>query len=267
VLKCFNELRTIPLDVHNRQQVATPRSIHVTLGNPPAHLVILTGIAIPHWDSQEEEDLNGAHVVVNLREPATQLLGWTASLGLANIANEDSEFTFGTDQVEVELVNTNLELHACIVVAGEPSYLHRFSYEVTAVVEIEEPLIAGTIRWQDGTLNGGPSPGNPWFELRVTTHIDDRTPFGRDDQVLASDTGAVQPMHSGTTNELPYALHGLPFNVPVTVTVSPNGLVPSPGHLLRLEQVSGPPQPITLTGQRPQVMDLDFEMDAIEAPK
>jgi hypothetical protein len=73
-----------------------------------------------------------------------------------------------------------------------------------------------------------------------------RTPIGRDDQVLASDTGFVQPSHTGTINEFPYALHGLPFEVPLTITVSPNGLAPSPGHLLRLEQVSGPPQPIPL---------------------
>jgi hypothetical protein len=266
-MKCFNNIRTIPLDVKNHQQVASSRSIQVRLGNPPAHLVILTGIAIPSWDSQDEDDMNGAEVIVNLRMPAVRLLQWTASIGLANIVNEDSDFTFGTDQVELELVKTNLELHACIVVAGEPSYLNRFSYEATAVIEIEEPLIAGTIRWQDGTLDGGPAGGGPWFELRATTHVDDGTPFGRDDQVLASDTGFVQPSHTGTINELPYALHGLPFEVPLTISVSPNSLVPSPGHLLRLEQVSGPPQPITLTGQRPQVLDLDFEMDAIDVPK
>jgi hypothetical protein len=262
LLKCFNELQKIPLDVKNSDEVSSHKSIQVILGVPPAHLLILSGIAIPSWSSGGNMD--GAEVIVNLRIPATQLLQWTASIGLASIVNEDTDFTFGADQVELQLVNGNLELHACIVVQGGWSYLNRFSYDVTAVVQTDEALIGGTIRWQDGTLAGGPAAGSPWFQLRATTHVDDGTDFGRDDTVQLADTGAVQPSHSGNINELPYMLHGVPFGVPVTVEAIPNALPTPPGHKLQIEQTSGPVQPITLTGQRPQVLDLDFLMTWFE---
>lgn len=133
------------------------------------------------------------------------------------------EFTFATDQAELELVNGNLELHACIAVQGEPSSLNRFSYEVTVVLQVDEPLIAGTIRWDDGAIAGGPAAGNPWFRLEATNHVDDGTPFGRTDSVVKADTGLVQPNPAGARTELPCVLHGVPFNVPVTVAVIPSG--------------------------------------------
>jgi hypothetical protein len=153
------------------------------------------------------------------------------------------------------------------VVLGEPSYLNRFSYEVTAVTQIDEPLIAGTIRWPDGTLIGGPPAGPPWFRLRATTLVDHGTQFLHDDTVQLADTGALQPTRSGDMNELPYVLRSVPFGVAVTVEVIPNALPKLPGHQLDIKQVAGPPQPITLTGQRPQVLDLDFLMTSLEVPK
>jgi hypothetical protein len=59
----------------------------------------------------------------------------------------------------------------------------------------------------------------------------------------------------------------VPFNVPVTVDVIPNGLAAPPGHFLQVEQTSGPAQPITLTGMTPQVLDLDFVVNSLPVPK
>ncbi len=86
--------------------------------------------------------MDGAEVVVNRLMPATLLLQGTASIGLASIVNEDSGFTFGSDQMKLALVNNNLEPHACGVVQGGASYLNRFSFEVTAVVQIDGPPFA-----------------------------------------------------------------------------------------------------------------------------
>jgi hypothetical protein len=62
-MNCSNQKGTIHLDVANPGQVSSPRSINLTLGNPPAHLVVLTGIAMPGWDSQS--DLDGAEVIAD----------------------------------------------------------------------------------------------------------------------------------------------------------------------------------------------------------
>ena len=143
---CAGTFQPIYLDVHNREQVFSSSMVDVFIGNPTNHMLIFAGVAAPAWNT-EDDDLRQAEVIINLRTPVINVIAQTAVIGLASIGNGDSDFIFATDEVQVVAVNGNLELHACIAVQGDPSDLNRFSYQANVIVNIDEPLITGTVRW------------------------------------------------------------------------------------------------------------------------
>lgn len=67
---------------------------------------------------------------------------WSATVGLASIANTESDFIFATDKVGIDfdLVDNIkwLVLTCDLAVQGDESSLNRFSYQLNVIVEAVE---------------------------------------------------------------------------------------------------------------------------------
>src|SRR5215469_13306182 len=91
----------IDLNASDPGQVASASVIDVFLGVPQAHMLIFTGIAIPGL-GVDNGDTATRSVIVHLGRKATPPLlpnSKAATVGLASIANTDSEFTFASNDV------------------------------------------------------------------------------------------------------------------------------------------------------------------------
>ncbi len=253
---CAGTFQPLYLDVYNREQVFSPSMVDVFIGNPANHMLIFAGVAAPAWNT-EDDDLRQAEVIINLRTPIINVIAQTAVIGLASIGNGDSDFIFATDEVQVVAVNGNLELHACIAVQGDPSDLNRFSYQANVIVNIDEPLITGTVRW-----NKQYTPdANPLFTVHASVQGSDGTFYTY--TPVAQDTGTLPLTPVGDVYAFAYAIRNVPLQTPLYITLDDvmqaNFSLPSGGVLIP-QQASGPSQPITLTPLNMNVTNLDFKL-------
>jgi len=253
------------LDTRNDQQVASARALEILIGAPLERLLIFTGIAIPEWDSQGH--LDRKTVWVNLGKSPTRILAFTATAGLAAIGTDDDNgFAMGTDTVRVERRDDTGELAlVCdIAVAGTPAYVHRFAYQTSVVVEVEDPLIAGIIRW----------PADLTAMRRTSDLV---TVTGRTVQVVPGPPGGFgssvvrdvaragesdRPTQVGGFFTSPYVLVGESL-LNVDVTVMPEaqpGAFELPPDRLAFKQIGGT-RPTRVTPSNPQAFGIDFEMD------
>ena len=149
----------VDLHANDPREVSSKGMLDIFLGTPSNHLLVYTGIAIPQWDSQSSVD--NEQVTVYLGRPiardgspimVTGLFGHTATVGLASIRSDEEDFIFGTENVDISLVDGEPLLISNIVVQGEPAVLNRFSYQANVIVDVDEPVIAGTIFWTPETV-------------------------------------------------------------------------------------------------------------------
>ncbi len=282
------KIQSLYADKDHPQDVSSPKMLDIFLGTPVHHLLIYTGIAIPEWDSQSSADPE--QVQVHLERPigsdgnpfnVTQLVHYTATVGLASIENKDSDFVFATEDVGVSLTaGGELVLVSNISVTGEPSWLHRFSYQVNAIIDVDEPLISGIIFWS-ATL-ASPTDENATATLNRTDDLftvravvippapDNPFGGGGPPQVVAVGevTGTLLEQPADFQERfpggfsVPYVIRNVPLDVPVHVQVEiqPGAFTPhfSPTDL-DLRQVSGP-DPITLTLGHMKEPNVNFEL-------
>jgi len=231
-------------------QVGSRNMLEAHIGTPPGRLLIFTGIAVP--DFQSNGQLDGVEVTVDLNARSNvPNPPFTATVGLATIYNDDTDLLFATDDVKV-ITGNNLELLlVCnIAVLGDPSSLHRFSYQAMVMLPPDNGVIAGTIRW------------NPHF---LTFALDERDLFQISAFSMQPVPGVVpQPgtfprtalqlekvgttigtvVRKGSTMELPYEIRDLRMGEPivlVSVVAKPGAFVltnsPVPFEFVR---TSGP---------------------------
>lgn len=153
--------------------VDTPHSLSMYVGDPPRQLQIFTGVAVPEWRSVDD-DLNREEVWVRLGATTTDQFGWTAQAALASISNEDTDFVFALDgafvDTDTEAGDGVLRLRVPIAAQGDPSILHRFSYNVQVLSDPVRAKITGVITWSQEW--GGPTfavtgKGAPMFRVAV----------------------------------------------------------------------------------------------------
>ena len=269
-VSCVGKVPQIHLDVQNPQQVFSPNMIDVFIGNPTNHMLIFSGVAGPNWHADEDYG-GGAEVIINLRTPVVNMVNATAVVGLASIGNGESDFLFATDEVAVLPVDGNLELHACVFVQGDPSDLDRISYQANVIVNIDEPLITGTIRWkQQYPPTSTPPRTDPLFTVQASI-IDPLAtgPFIQYLPVGIPDSETQAPFPVGGVYSVPYAIKNVPLNTPlyITVDVKEYSFNQPGGSSLSPQQTSGPSLPITLVPLNMNVTNLDFELVHQDPPK
>lgn len=126
--------------------VATPYRLAVFVGDAPRQLLILSGVAISEWRSGG--DLDRQEVVIRLGLTTTPRYDWTATVSLAAISNDDTDFLFALDSTSMDTdQDGTLRLHVAIAAQGEPADLLRFSYQVHVLSDPVHSLVSGLISW------------------------------------------------------------------------------------------------------------------------
>jgi hypothetical protein len=157
------------LNVTNSDQVSSPQVLEASLGTLQRQLLIFTGIAIPNWDSRGLLDRETVIVKLGRRVLQKPVDGqWSATVGLASMANTDSDFTFAADNVAVDVdKDMQLQLIVDIAVQGSTSVLSRFSYQANVLLQekavgLAEALVSDNI---GVTPPLGAPPGPPVFQF------------------------------------------------------------------------------------------------------
>lgn len=136
------------LNFNDKNQVASAEFVEALLDSTRT-LLIFTGIPLVEFASSGDLDIHREQVRINLgrrvqRRPAES--EFAAVVGLASIANTDSDFTFGTDGVDVEIKRDGeLVLVVNIAVQGDTSHLSRFSFQLTVLVQERQAKLASIL--------------------------------------------------------------------------------------------------------------------------
>jgi len=123
----------------------TKAVVDADLGVGGRRLVVISGIASPawviNWDSVADRDCR-----LRLRHPVDNVEQATIHVGLAHVANNDTEYVFATDKHRWEIEAGELVLITHIVLSGS-SGLIRFSYQIVLTTRVVVSEISGTITW------------------------------------------------------------------------------------------------------------------------
>ena len=100
----------INLDANNPNQVSSARVIQADLGEANRKMLILSGIAIPQWIVNDDDNTYREIATVNLRTTILAVEQATISIGLASIGNDDSTFLFAADSAGLDIDPVSQEL-------------------------------------------------------------------------------------------------------------------------------------------------------------
>ena len=136
------------LNVRDPGQVASKSEVFADLPDGRT-LAVLSGIAMTNWEVDTDQVQHGeTHVLLGVY--GSSIDQWSALVGLASIANDETGFVFAVDTVRVGFHPSGsgeLELIFNPHLMGEPSSIHRVSYQVVVTLKRVRPHIAGTISW------------------------------------------------------------------------------------------------------------------------
>src|ERR1700722_6990994 len=111
-------------------------------------LLVISGIAIPDWNVNDNDNLYQDSVQVRLGVYALSIRTASVDVALCSIANDDSTFTFAVDSATVAAGPTGeLTLTVDMALMGSHTALSRFSYQVVALGELAAARISGTVTW------------------------------------------------------------------------------------------------------------------------
>lgn len=255
--------------------VATPCRLTVFVGDAPRQLLILSGVAIPEWRSGG--DLDRQEVVIRLGVTTTPQYAWTATVSLAAISNDDTDFLFALDSTSMDTdQDGTLRLHVAIAAQGEPADLLRFSYQVHVLSDPVHSLVSGLISWPrqfgDPTyavLQGG----DPMFRVEVGETVPVPTPgqqFQQTTFVSACPAGlSSKPVAAGDLWVAAYEVDNVPLGRQweVRPALLAGALAGPPAGYLASPGFQPMPQSAWLTPSSPAATGVDFTMTFIAPPR
>ena len=100
----------ITLSALDPKQVASATNFEVHLGEPATRLLILSGIAVPEFWTNHDEETNEQDIFVRLGVHVAQLDKAVTNVGLASIENDETNFLFAVDSGVLELEQPSGEL-------------------------------------------------------------------------------------------------------------------------------------------------------------
>jgi hypothetical protein len=256
--------RAVPtnLSTAHGNEVDSVGFLDVRLDGSTTHYLIFTGIALPEFQADDDhgggaDDPQREDVTIDLGVDVTKILGYTATVGLASVENDDSSFTFATDEVRLDAPDGHLFLKVRLAVRGDGTYVHRFSYQAHVKAVIAEPIITGTIRWATG----------------IETHDRAAGLFTVTANLMQQDPAALSPTFDWVANgwvnvarrvgdrwEATYTILNPPMREDLYVICSlvPGGLAATGANDLIV--APGFAGPINLTGANPAASGVDFEV-------
>lgn len=261
------------LDAGNPAHVAGHSVIDADLGVGGRRLVVISGIALPSWQIDSDEVHRG-ECKLNLRVQAENLEQSTIQVGLASIGNDDTAWTFATDQARLEVAPTgDLILLTNLAIMGETSDIHRFSYQVVLTKRIVFSEITGTITWQARNFRpDSASPSAVANNISVMAHFREvtviTTGFGGEiEHLTPAKPGEIISVNvTDTTCQAVYRIPDPPKGRQLKVVVEAVGFVVNPPNSI----VTGPVSPngdiVTLTPADPVRPHVDLDIDEFQGP-
>jgi len=212
-------------------QVSSFQHLEVDLIDPTRKLHIFSGIAIPGFHIDDNDNIHRIPVVVDLGMALPDLQQATAQVGLASISNDESEFVFATDSARVEASGTTgqLTLTVDIALMGDNSSLSRSGFQVVVVGGVHATGVSGRVTWPRDLLdatNFGPIQVASLLAVNASTIENVQgPPGGFSSQKLHPIASTVpQSLHSeGEQFWVPYSFDHLPLNTPMRFTVDLSG--------------------------------------------
>ena len=263
----------IVLHTSDPRQVSSPSVFEVLVGEPARQLVILSGIAIPEFWTNHDEEVNRTEIVVHLGVFVAGLDRATAHVGLASIANDETNFLFALDNARVDVDgNGELLLHVDAALLGEETLIHRFGYQVVAHVHRVRARISGTIRVPKDILDiDGWSTNDVASLFEITANRVEQVPpsgsgmqFATERLIPVAYGHVVQVRTTRSDAFVDYAIDGCPFNVPLRVEVKLVGRLALPA--VGVGQTAGP-RPVLLSGSQPDAAGVDFGVGRFQGPR
>jgi hypothetical protein len=146
---------TIQLSVLDPKQVAAPSMFEALIGEPAVRLAIFSGIAIPEFWTNHDEETSETDIVVRLNYHVAGLDRSVVHVGLASIENDETNFLFAVTmgKLEVEPGTGELLLRVWAAILGEQTLIHRFGYQIVAHVRAVAARISGTVIVPRGILD------------------------------------------------------------------------------------------------------------------
>lgn len=263
----------IVLHSGDTQQVSSASSFEVLVGEPSRQLLVMSGIAIPAFWTNHDEEVNRTEIVVHLGVFVARLEHATAHVGLASIANDETNFLFALDNARVELDPRSGELLLKVDAAllGEETWLHRFGYQIVAHVHRVAARISGTIRLPRDILDieGWSTPDVASLFVISANRIEQLPPSGSGMQFVTEKLIPVAHGHIERVRTddgdayVDYAIDSCPFNVPLRVEVELVGRLDLPS--VGVGQTAGP-RPVVLSASQPSATGVDFGVGRFRGP-
>lgn len=240
---------------------------YVLLGEPDARrLLIMSGIAVPEFWTNHDEETSQQEIVVRLGAHVAHLEpGAVTNLGLASIENDETNFLFAVDsgRLEHDPASGELLLRVAAAILGEETYLHRFSYQIVAHVRRARAQVSGVIGVPRDIRDLTPlsdSALDAAFQITANRVERGGVPGGFAFDTLVpvafGSPGAVRRAHDGT-QFVEYTIEQCPFSVPLVIDVKTMG-DGWPGSI-GCGQVAGA-RPVLLTGLAADASGVDFSV-------
>jgi len=225
--------------------VSSFQHLEVDLIDPTRKLHIFSGIAVPGFHIDDNDNIHRIPVVVDLGMALPDLQQATAQVGLASISNDESEFVFATDSARVEASGTTgqLTLSVDIALMGDNSSLSRFGFQVVVVGGVHATRVSGRVTWPRDLLdatNFGPLQVASLLVVNANTIENVQGPPGGFSSQKLHPIASTVPQslhHEGEQFWVPYSFDHLPLNTPLRITVGLSGAFASGSSA---GQVAGP---------------------------
>ncbi|NHZ63298.1 hypothetical protein [Massilia genomosp. 1] len=263
---------------------ATAAPVVVGIANPPSQLLLFAGIATNSKGQilgNCDEDTSRMTLTLHLNRTATRILQHSSTAALASISSDEGEWQVAVDASEVRLDPATGEILLVVELAatGESMgfldgatcvYIDRISYTAHVLVDIQAPLIAGTVRWRasDFAAHGWPAlavVAGYW----ITTPASPGSLFGSSTWVVVATGILEQPILVDGTYSADYVIQGVPFGRPVQVLLTslPNFVASAPSASPGFWREHNLLDPIMLTPGQPQQLNVDFIANTIFPPR
>jgi hypothetical protein len=234
-------------------------------------LLVVSGIAIPDWNVNDNDNLYQDSVQVRLGVYALSIRTASVDVALCSIANDDSTFTFAVDSATVAAGPTGeLTLTVDMALMGSHTALSRFSYQIVALVELATARISGTVTWLGSLWEpAGDPPGdlaaaaaNLGITARQLIPPATQQSFPTWQPVGQSQVTSINrvPLGLDILVEADYEILGIPFGQELSVAVTPSPVFAqhAGGEAVVAIQTSGPSE-FTLTPAAPSE-ECDFRI-------
>jgi hypothetical protein len=252
------------LNVHDPLQVSSWKEIDVVLADPTRRMRIISGIAIPEIQVDDDDTPNRDECIVHTGAILPDFIQATCQVGLASITNDESSYTFAIDDawVDVDPANGEVLLHASLVAKGDGSSLSRFGFQIVVLYGNRVTGVYGRIYWSSAVLDATPhiftKAGVPFHPINVPTLVEvhaklrgPTTPGQQGDIISGTaetDIGFVTPTgsihHDGGDFWVAYAFDHLPLGVSIRLAAEKES--PRFGGPLDFVTILGP-NPVFLT--------------------